>query len=217
MGAGRDPIPSGGDASISSDSLGFWGLSFLQAAGSEIDSQLGIPVFSPVNLVVNALTSLFQGLFGGGSSGPPAWEVWRLNHQGGNLQEWAKINGVDRNIAPSWQPAGGIQLIKDATKKAKRPLKKSPEYHKALPRSPGNLNFFDYCHIGGLTITGVLCAGTSIGCGASIPFEPEDAPVNAPACGMAVVTCAGFADEAACCYHPRPACANPDADWTRAK
>lgn len=38
--------------------------------------------------------------------------VWRLNHQGGNLQEWAQINGVDPNIAPSWQPtAGGIQLV----------------------------------------------------------------------------------------------------------
>ncbi len=68
--------------------------------------------------IAGALAGLFEDLFGGGSSGPPPWDQWKLDHRGGDLQNWAQINGVDQAWALDWSPtaASGAQLVEQASK-----------------------------------------------------------------------------------------------------
>ena len=34
----------------------------------------------------------------------PPWDQWKLDHRGGDLQNWAQINGVDTAWALDWSP-----------------------------------------------------------------------------------------------------------------
>ena len=88
-------------------------------AGLAIGTESGSSSFGPVGAlaggIIGGTVGFFQDLLSGGSGGLPGWVVWKLNHQGGNLQLWAQIIGIDPALAPSWQPTAGIQLVGDNT------------------------------------------------------------------------------------------------------
>lgn len=80
-----------------------------------------------------------------GSAAPagraPLRRGWKLNHQGGDVQEWAQEDGFDPSWAPSWQPKPEIQLVQEFRKPPAPPGKPSPQITK---ENPGNIPF-DAC------------------------------------------------------------------------
>ena len=83
------------------------------------------PVGALIGGIAGGLAGLFQDLFGRGGGGPPPWVIWKLNHRGGDLQNWARINGVDEAWALDWSPVGGgVELVDSNTNP---PLQKRPD------------------------------------------------------------------------------------------
>jgi hypothetical protein len=61
--------------------------------------------------LIGAATGIFEGLFGGGGSELPPQIRWKLSHRGGDVQEWAQIDGIDPAWAPSWAQSAGVHLV----------------------------------------------------------------------------------------------------------
>ena len=180
--------------------------------GTESGGSFG-PEGAVFGMVIGGVVGFFSDLLGGGNGGAPGWVVWKLNHQGGNLQLWAQIIGIDPTLAPSWLPTARIQLVGDNTP----PLQKQPEIPNARPYPPGNLNFFNSCNVFSLSVSGTLCGAFAFACGASALGEPEDAPVNVPACVLGGTSCIAAANDLSCCITPHVGCKNPDRDFTQMK
>ena len=149
----------------------------------------------------------------GPSSGPPPWTIWKLNHRGGDLQNWAQINGVDEAWALDWSPTGGgIELVGDNTAPPQ-----NPEYRNAQPYSPGNLDYFNSCNVGSVSVSGGACIISSLRCFGSFLGPPGGEPYSKKWCGFAGVGCIGFANDIGCCIKPHKGCDNPDRDFTQMK
>ena len=145
------------------------------------------PYAWPVAAAVEAVDQILNAfnVFGGGG-GPPPWIAWKLTHQGGNLQLWAQIDGIDPAWAPNWSPtAGGIEL----TQSIERPT--PPEYRNYSPASGsvgfgacvGTLLAFSAPTVVACGVSGSLCVGGGL-----------------PACAVAFGTCGAIGFGAGSCY-----------------
>jgi hypothetical protein len=94
------------------------------AVGGDVAVAAGPPGWV-IGGLIGAATGIFEGLFGGGGSELPPQIRWKLSHRGGDVQEWAQIDGIDPAWAPSWaQTADGTQVKQSTEAPSYGPLQK---------------------------------------------------------------------------------------------
>ena len=177
-------------------------------AGLAIGTESGSSSFGPVGALVGGIiggtVGFFQDLLSGGSGGLPGWIVWKLNHQGGNLQLWAQIIGIDPALAPSWQPTAGIQLVGDNTPPLQKPeygrpkqpgMNNAPSPTPRQSRKPGLADCLVNAAASPLVIAPIVCAGSGVGC-----LQAEAPGLNLLSCRVALATCTTTAAVVAACY-----------------
>ena len=181
------------------------------------DSGGGTPSSLPGLLedLYNFFSDLFGG--GGGQSLPPNYFVYQARLQRARRHpQYPDIDGAATDIVLKQSPAAP-KFCADPHPCNKPPLQKPQYTRPQQTESSGNLDYFNSCNVFSLTASGGLCALLGGACVASIPGEPEDAPVNVPACVIGGTSCIGFLNDLGCCIKPHAGCDNPERDFTKLK
>ena len=167
----------------------------------------------PVGIIVGAadfVANFLDDFFSGGGSPPIPRQLTHRRHP-----LYGQIIGVQDGLIPT---GGSSAPAANGGAPSNTPPLQRPEYTRPQqPESGGNLDYFNSCNVFSLTVSGGLCALLGGACVASVPGEPEDAPVNVPACVIGGTSCIGFANDLGCCVKPHAGCENPERDFTKLK